>query len=40
MSQANETRRVALINDASFYVGPKLARNLASRGHDLVVGDP
>ena len=40
MSQANESRRVALINDASFYVGPKLARNLASRGHDLVVGDP
>ena len=34
------TRRVALINDASFYVGPTLARNLAAREHDLVVGDP
>lgn len=33
-------RRVALINDASFYVGPTLARNLAAREHDLVVGDP
>jgi NAD(P)-dependent dehydrogenase (short-subunit alcohol dehydrogenase family) len=34
------TRRVAIINDASFYVGPTLARNLAAREHDLVVGDP
>jgi NAD(P)-dependent dehydrogenase (short-subunit alcohol dehydrogenase family) len=33
-------RRVALITDASFYVGPDLARALASRGHDLVLGDP
>ena len=33
-------RRVALVNDASFYVGPHLARLLATRGHDLVVGDP
>src|SRR3954465_9192420 len=33
-------RRVAVINDASFYVGPDLARNLAARGHDLVLGDP
>jgi 3-oxoacyl-[acyl-carrier protein] reductase len=32
-------RRVAVINDASFYVGPDLARNLAARGHDLVLGD-
>src|SRR5256885_1350934 len=32
-------RRVAVINDASFYVGPDLARNLARRGHDLVLGD-
>jgi 3-oxoacyl-[acyl-carrier protein] reductase len=29
-----------VINDASFYVGPDLARNLAARGHDLVLGDP
>ncbi|HEX5615808.1 MAG TPA: SDR family oxidoreductase [Acidimicrobiia bacterium] len=33
-------RRVALIADASFYVGPALARLLAARGHDLVLGDP
>lgn len=36
---ANE-RRVALVADAGFYVGPPLARALAARGHDLVVGDP
>ena len=35
-----KTRRVALINDASFYVGPPLALLLASQGHDLVLGDP
>jgi 3-oxoacyl-[acyl-carrier protein] reductase len=33
-------RRVAIINDGSFYVGPPLARDLAARGHDLVIGDP
>lgn len=33
------TRRIALITDASGYVGPDLARVLASRGHDLVLGD-
>jgi NAD(P)-dependent dehydrogenase (short-subunit alcohol dehydrogenase family) len=33
-------RRVAVISDASAYVGPDLARVLAERGHDLVVGDP
>lgn len=33
-------RRVALIADASGYVGPALSRLLAHRGHDLVVGDP
>ncbi|MGH9274910.1 MAG: SDR family NAD(P)-dependent oxidoreductase, partial [Acidimicrobiales bacterium] len=33
-------RRVALIGDAGFYVGPPLARLLAARGHDLVLGDP
>ena len=34
------TRRVALISDAAGYVGPDLARLLASRDHDVVVGDP
>jgi NAD(P)-dependent dehydrogenase (short-subunit alcohol dehydrogenase family) len=34
------TRRVALIAGAGFYVGPPLARLLAARGHDLVLGDP
>jgi 3-oxoacyl-[acyl-carrier protein] reductase len=33
-------RRVALIGDASFYVGPPLARTLAARDHNLVLGDP
>jgi NAD(P)-dependent dehydrogenase (short-subunit alcohol dehydrogenase family) len=34
------TRRVALIAGAGSYVGPDLARLLAARGHDLVLGDP
>ena len=34
------SRPVALVNDASFYVGPELSRSLAARGFDLVVGDP
>jgi NAD(P)-dependent dehydrogenase (short-subunit alcohol dehydrogenase family) len=33
-------RRVALVAGAGFYVGPDLARVLAGRGHDLVLGDP
>jgi NAD(P)-dependent dehydrogenase (short-subunit alcohol dehydrogenase family) len=33
-------RRVALIAGAGFYVGPDLARLLAARDHDLVLGDP
>jgi 3-oxoacyl-[acyl-carrier protein] reductase len=33
-------RRVALVGNGSFYVGPALCRALAARGHDLVVGDP
>jgi NAD(P)-dependent dehydrogenase (short-subunit alcohol dehydrogenase family) len=33
-------RRIAVVSDASSYVGPDLARLLAQRGHDLVVGDP
>ncbi len=32
------TRRVALLNDVSSYVGPDLARLLAAQGHDLIVG--
>lgn len=32
-------RRVALIHSAAGYVGPDLARLLADRGHDLVLGD-
>ena len=33
------TRRVAIVSDAAAYVGPSLAKLLASRDHDLVVGD-
>lgn len=33
-------RRVAIVGDAGFYVGPELARHLADRNHDLVLGDP
>jgi NAD(P)-dependent dehydrogenase (short-subunit alcohol dehydrogenase family) len=33
-------RRVALIPDTSSYVGPELARLLARRDHDLVIGAP
>ena len=33
-------KRVALVGDASFYVGPSLARELARREHNLVLGDP
>jgi 3-oxoacyl-[acyl-carrier protein] reductase len=34
------SRRVAIVSDAASYVGPNLARVLAAREHDLVVGDP
>jgi len=34
------SRRVAVISGANGYVGPHLARLLASRGHDLVLGNP
>ena len=34
------SRRVAVVGDAAHYVGPELARLLATRGHDLVLGDP
>jgi NAD(P)-dependent dehydrogenase (short-subunit alcohol dehydrogenase family) len=33
-------RRIALVSDAASYVGPHLSRLLATRGHDLVIGDP
>ena len=33
-------RPVAILNNASQYVGPALARVLAQRGYDLVLGDP
>lgn len=36
----NEGRRVALVANTRFYVGPDIARQLAARGHDLVIGDP
>jgi NAD(P)-dependent dehydrogenase (short-subunit alcohol dehydrogenase family) len=36
----SERRRVALVADAGGYVGPALARELARRGHDLVLGSP
>jgi 3-oxoacyl-[acyl-carrier protein] reductase len=36
----SEQRRVALVAGAGFYVGPSIARQLAQRGHDLVLGDP
>jgi NAD(P)-dependent dehydrogenase (short-subunit alcohol dehydrogenase family) len=36
----DRSRRVALVADAGFYVGPALSRLLAERGHDLVLGDP
>ena len=34
------SRRVALITDANLHLGPDLARSLAGRAHDLVLGDP
>lgn len=43
MSQRPEPgseRRVALVANTDFYIGPPLARLLAERGHDLVIGDP
>ncbi|MGA2210911.1 MAG: SDR family oxidoreductase [Acidimicrobiales bacterium] len=36
----SDERRVAVVSDAGHYVGPELARHLAARGHDLVLGDP
>lgn len=34
------SRRIAVVSDAANYVGPNIARVLAERGHDIVVGDP
>lgn len=34
------SRRVAIVGSTGGYVGPNIARLLAERGHDLVVGDP
>lgn len=39
-TSSDPARRVALVADAGNYVGPDLARLLAARGHDLVLGDP
>lgn len=36
---AGASRRVALVADAGNYVGPSIARLLAARGHDLVLGN-
>lgn len=33
-------RRIALITDANMHLGPDLARELASRNHDLLLGEP
>ena len=32
-------RRVAIVTDATMHLGPDLARVLAQRGHDLVLGE-
>ena len=40
MTDPSPARRVALVADTAFYVGPAIARLLAARGHDLVIGDP
>ncbi len=37
---SGSVRRVAIVANASDYAGPALARELASRGCDLVLGDP
>jgi 3-oxoacyl-[acyl-carrier protein] reductase len=40
VSTTTADRRVAIVANTSFYIGPPLARELARRGHDLVIGDP
>jgi len=39
MSQPKSERRVAIITDATMHLGPDLARVLAERGHNLVLGE-
>lgn len=36
---STKPRRVTIINDGRFYAGPPLARFLAERQHDVVIGD-
>lgn len=40
MSSSAHLRRVALIADAGFFVGPALARILADRDHDIALANP
>lgn len=40
MTNPHAPRRVALIADGTFFVGPALARVLATRGHDLAIANP
>jgi 3-oxoacyl-[acyl-carrier protein] reductase len=40
MTADSTPRRVALIADAGFFVGPSLARVLAARGHDIALAHP
>ncbi len=39
MSKKNRKRRVAILADAQTHMMPALAREMARRGHDLVLGD-
>ena len=39
-TESSSSRRVALLADAGFFVGPALARVLAARGHDLALAHP
>ena len=39
-TETSSPRRVALLADAGFFVGPALARVLATRGHDLALAHP
>jgi NAD(P)-dependent dehydrogenase (short-subunit alcohol dehydrogenase family) len=40
MTSADSSRRVAVIANGTQYIGPALAREMAARQHDLVIGDP
>ncbi len=39
MSKKNRKRRVAILADAQTHMMPALAREMARRDHDLVLGD-